>query len=416
VLTRFVPPLLREPEFRRFWIGQTISVFGDQVTLLALPIVAVLGIGADAAQMGVLTAAGLLPHLLFSLPTGVWLDRVRRKRRLMILADIGRALAIATIPAAFLLDALRLEQLFVVTFVVGCLSVVFDIGWNTIFVAVTRRDQFVQANALLSGSRSLSNVGGPSIAGILVQAVGAPLTMLLDALSFIGSALFLGRIRAPEPQVDPEPGSVREQLAEGLRFIARDPIIRTGLLSAATLNLFNFSFFALFILYVTTQLGVTPGVLGLALGAGAVGGVVGAIVAPGIGRRLGLGRAYLLGLILFPASLIPIPLVTGPYELVLAMLFATEFGAGLGVMILDVNAGAMLQARTPDRIRARAGGAFRFINYGIRPIGALLGGALGAALGLREAVLLSTVLSLGGVVWLIRSPILRIDVMPEAAE
>lgn len=411
-----MPALLREPEFRKFWIGQTISVFGDQVTLLALPIVAVLSLGADAAQMGVLTAAGLLPHLFFSLPAGVWLDRVRQKRRLMILADIGRALAIGTIPVAFVFGALRLEHLFVVTFVVGSLSVVFDIAYNTIFVAVTRRDQFVQANALLSGSRSLSNVGGPSIAGLLIQVLGAPLTILLDALSFVGSALFLGRLRAPEPPIEEQPGGVREQLAAGFAFIARDPLMRTTVLSAATLNLFNFSFFALFILYVTTHLGVSPGVLGLALGAGAVGGVVGAIAAPAIGRRLGLGRAFVFGLILFPVSLIPIGLVTEPYPAVLAMLFATEFGAGFGVMILDVNAGAMIQARTPDRIRARAGGTFRFINYGIRPIGALLGGALGSAFGVREALIFSTIAALSAVLWLFRSPILALTEMPEAAE
>jgi MFS family permease len=413
---RFVPPLLRETQFRRFWIGQTISVFGDQVTLLALPIIAVLVLHADPAQMGVLTAAGLLPHLFFSLPAGVWLDRVRQKRRLMILADLGRALAIATIPIAFVAGMLRPELLFIVTFVVGCLSVVFDIAWNTIFVSVTRRDQFVQANALLSGSRSLSNVGGPSIAGILIQVLGGPVTMLLDAASFVGSAAFLRRIQAPEAPIEEEPGGIREQLGAGLSFIFRDPIIRTTVLSAATLNLFNFSFFALFILYVTTSLGVVPGVLGLVLGAGAVGGVLGAIVAPGIGRRLGLGRAYLFGLILFPASLIPIGLVTEPYPAVLAMLFATEFGAGIGVMILDINAGAMLQARTPDRIRARAGGTFRFINYGIRPIGALLGGALGSAFGVREALIFSTVAALSGVLWLIRSPILQLNEMPEPAE
>ena len=413
---RFIPGLLREREFRNFWLGQTISVFGDQITLLAVPIVGALVLGADAAQMGLLTAVGLLPHLLFSLPAGVWLDRVAHRRRLMIVADILRAAAILVVPVAFMAGLLTIELLFAVAFVVGSLSVVFDISWNTLFVAVAKREQFVQANALLSGSRSLSNVGGPALAGILIELLSAPITLVVDALSFLGSAVFLGRIRAPEPPIDPTPGSVRDQLVAGVGFIFRDPIMRATLLSAATLNLFNFAFFALFILYVTTRLGVEPGVLGLALGAGAVGGVIGAILAPRIGRRLGLGRALLLGLILFPASLIPIPLVTGDYWVVLVMLFATEFGAGLGVMILDINAGALLQGRTPDQLRARAGGAFRFINYGIRPIGALLGGALGSALGIREALIVSTVAALGGAVWLFRSPILAIRDMPETAE
>ena len=406
---------MREHNFRNFWFGQTISVFGDQITLLALPIVAVLVLDADPAQMGLLTAVGLLPHLLLSLPAGVWLDRVRSRRRLMIAADLLRAGVIALIPIAYVGGWLSLELLMIVAFVVGSTSVVFDISWSTLFVSVARRDQFVEANALLNGSRSLSNVGGPALAGILIELLSAPITLVVDAFSFVASAFFLRRISAEEPTIDPQPGTIRQQLAAGLTFLFGDKLMRTTLLSVATLNLFNFAFFAQFILYVTTILGVDPGVLGLALGSGAVGGVLGAIVAPAIGRRIGLGPAYILGLVLFPASLIPIALITEPGWLVLVMLIATEFGAGLGVMILDINVAAVIQARTPDRLRARSGGAFRFINYGMRPIGALLGGALGASLGLRDGILVATVLSLAGLLWLIGSPLLRLRDMPEPA-
>jgi MFS family permease len=415
-VNRLVPPLLRETEFRRFWIGQTISVFGDQVSVLALPIVAVLVLHANPAQMGLLTAVGLVPHLLFSLPAGVWLDRVQQRRRLMVLADVGRAMAIALVPVAFLFGWLGIELLFVVAFVVGSLSVVFDISWNTIFVSVARREQYVEASALLNGSRSLSAVGGPALAGVLIEILTAPITLLADALSFLGSAFFLARIRAEEPPIEHDPGTVRAQLAAGLAFIGRDPIIRGTLLSAATLNFFNYCFAALFILYVTTYLGVDPGVLGLALGAGAIGGVIGAVVANRVGRRLGIGRAYVIGLILFPASLVLVPLAGGPPALILPLLFLAEFGAGLGVMILDINAGAMLQARTPDRLRGRAGGAFRFINMGIRPIGATVGGILGALIGVRETLFIVTVAQLAGVLWLIGSPILALRDLPAATE
>jgi MFS family permease len=417
VLSRYVPPLLRETQFRRFWIGQTISVFGDQVTGLALPIVAVLILHADATQMGLLTAVGLLPHLLFSLPAGVWLDRVQERRRLMIVCDVLRAAAIAAIPVAFVLGWLGLALLFAIAFVVGTLTVVFDISWNTLFVSVAKREQFVEANALLNGSRSLSSVGGPAIAGFLIQVLSAPVALVADALSFLGSAVFLGRVRAIEPPIEHEPGSIRSQLASGLTFIFRDPIMRPSVLAAATLNLFNFCFQALFILYATVYLHVTPGVLGLALGAGAVGGVIGAITASRIGRRLGLGRSYLLGLIVFPGSLILVPLAGGmPDPIVLAFLFLSEAGAGLGVMILDINAGAMLQARTPDRIRGRAMGAFRFINMGIRPIGATIGGLLGGILGVQETLYIVILLQFTGVLWLIGSPVLRLRDMPEPAE
>ena len=416
---RFVPPLLRETEFRRFWLGQTISVFGDQVTQLALPIVAVLMLHAEPTQMGLLTAVGLLPHLLFSLPAGVWLDRVHNRRRLMILCDLGRAFAIAAIPLAFVLGFRRLELLFLIAFVVGSLTVVFDIAWNTLFVSVVRRDQYVDATALLNGSRSLSSVAGPAISGVLIQLFTAPVALLADATSFLGSVFFLRRITAPEPPVEHEPGTIRQQLASGLQFIFGDPIMRPTILAAATLNLFNFCFQGLFILYATSPdyLGVEPGILGIALGLGAVGGVIGAITASRIGRILGIGRAYVLGLILFPASVILIPLAGGmPQTVILALLFLSEFGQGVGVMILDINAGAMIQARTPDRIRGRAMGAFRFINMGIRPIGATIGGVLGGVLGVQPTLFVVIALQLSGVLWLYRSPILRLRGMPDPAE
>ena len=416
-LGRFVPPLLHEQQFRRFWIGQTISAFGDQITYLALPIVAVLILKADAAQMGLLTAIGLLPHLLFSLPAGIWLDRVRERRRLMIMADIGRAAGLALVPFAFLANVLSIELLFAIAFAIGALSVVFDTAWNIFFVAVAKRDQYVQASSLLNGSRSMSSVAGPAIGGVLIQVLSAPITLVLDALSFLGSAFFLGRIHATEPPIDRDPGTVREQLRDGLSFIAHDPIIRGVLLSVATVNLFNYCFAALFILYVTVNLGVEPGILGLALGAGAVGSVAGAVIAGRVGRRLGIGRAYLVGLVLFPAPLILVPLADGlPQVVVLAVLFVMEFLAGMGVMILDVSAGAMLLARTPDRIRGRSAGTFRFVNMGVRPIGAILGGVLATAIGIRETLIIVTIAQLGGVLWLIGSPILRLRDLPEAPE
>ena len=418
-LRRRLPPLLFDaPDFRRLWLGQTISVFGDQVTQLGLPLVAVLILGADAGQMGTLTAFGLLPHLIFSLPAGVWLDRIRTKRRLMIGADLARAALIASIPLASLLGVLAMPQLYLVGFLAGALSVVFDLSWNTLFVAVTTRERYVEAMALLNGSRSLASVGGPTIGGLLVQLLGAPIAMFADSLSFLGSVLFLRRITAPEPPIEVDEGSTRERLLAGLSFVIRDRIMRPTLLSVATINLFTFAVNALFILYATTTLGVSPGALGLALGTGAIGSVIGALVASRIGRRIGLGPAYALGCVLYPASLLLIPLAGPgmPMPAILALLFASEFGAGFGVMILDINVGAVLYARTPDRIRGRAGGAFRFVNYGVRPIGALMGGILGGLVGVREAILFGVIAALTGVLFLIGSPILRLRDLPEVSE
>jgi MFS family permease len=416
-VTRFIPPLLRTRDFLRFWIGQTVSVTGDQITAVALPLAAVLVLHADPAGMGLLTAAGLLPHLFFSLAAGVWLDRVQHRRRLMIAADLGRAALGASIPVAWALNVLSLDQLYVVAFLSGTLAVVFDISWSTVFVSVAPRERYIEGNSLLNGSRSLAFVAGPSLAGGLVQVLGAPLAILADALSFLASAGSLATVRAPEAPVETDPAPLRERLFVGLRFVLRDPFMRPEFLGAATLNLFNFGFQALFILYATTYLGVAPGVLGLTLGLGALGGVIGAFVAAPIGRRIGLGRAITLGLFLFPAPLVLVPLAGGaPYELAVAALFASEFLAGIGVMILDINAGSMSLARTPDRIRASSGGAIRFINYGVRPIGALLGGFLGGLIGVRETLFVATVGALLGLVWLVGSPVPGLRDLPEVAE
>ncbi|HUR16176.1 MAG TPA: MFS transporter [Candidatus Limnocylindrales bacterium] len=413
-----IPALLHRPAFRNLWLGQTISVFGDQITLLAIPIIAVLVLNAEPEQMGLLTAAGLLPHLLFSLPAGVWLDRVHRRRRLMVWADIARAVMIATIAVAFMLNALSLAQMFIVTFIVGTLAVAFDISWSTVYVKVVDRPEYVPANSLLNGSRSLAYVAGPSVGGVLIQFLTAPIAVLVDAASYVLSAFFVWRVDAPEPTVEPQTDSIRRQLSTGLSFLARDPIMRPTLASVATLNFFNWAFTALFVLYVTTRLGVSAGELGLALGAGAIGGVVGALLAARIGRRIGIGRAFLIGMIVFPIALVAVPLTPPgtPVPLVIAMLVGMEFVAGFGVMVLDINASAIIPARTPDGIRSRVSGAWRFVNMGIRPIGAIVGGLLGGLIGVQETLLATSLLQLVGVLFLLGTPVLRLHDVPEAAE
>jgi MFS family permease len=407
--------LLRGREFRNFWLAQTVSLFGDQVSLLALPLVAVLVLDASPAQMGFLGAAELFPHLLLSLPAGVLLERVGRRRRVMISADLGRTALLASVPLAYWLDSLTFAQLYGVAFASGSLAVFFDISYMTLYVAVIEREDYVQANALLNGSRSFSFVTGPSVGGLLVQLLSAPAALLADAASYVASALFLGRVRSPEPPVEAAEGGLRAQVSEGIRFVTRNPVLRPTLASVATLNFFNFVFAALFILYASRELDVAAGTLGLVLGAGAVGGVIGAIVAARVGRAIGLGPAFVLGMVLFPAPLLLVPFAGGPRPLVLGMLFAAEFLSGLGVMILDINVGAIMTALTPHRLRSRSTGAFRFVNYGVRPLGSLVGGALGSAVGLRPTLFVAAAAGLAGVLWLIPSPVPALRDLPEEA-
>jgi MFS family permease len=399
-----VPPLLRDMVFRRYWGASTISLFGDQVSSIAVPLAAVLTLHADAAAMGLLTALEWLPSLLFGMHAGAWADRRGRRRQTMIAADLGRAVLMATIPVCYALHVLTMAQMFAVTFAAGALSILFNVSDSTLFVSIVAAGDYVDGQSLLNGSRALSFVAGPSAGGLLAQALSAPFAIAADALSFLGSAFFLGRIRPVEPPADRAPGGV----TAGLRFIVRSPIVRASLMAVAVVNLFDLMFLALFTLYAVRVLHVRPGVLGLVLGAGAVGGVLGSMLTKRIAARVGVGKAYVAGCLLFTAPLALVPLA--PLDrgaLVLVMLFGAEFMSGFGVMLLDISIGSIFAVVIPDTMRARVSGAFQAINYGTRPIGALLGGLLGTTLGLRPALWIAVAGAVLGALLLLPSPLPR---------
>jgi MFS family permease len=410
-----IPSALRQRDFRRFWFGETVSLFGDQITLIALPLAGVLALHASAAEMGYLTAAGIAPALVFSLHAGAWLDRRGRRRQAMLLTVLGRAALLVTIPIAYWLDVLTLAQLYVVAFLIGSLSVLFFVAYTTLFVSLVPRERYLEANSLLNGSRAFSFVSGPSVGGLLVQALSAPGALIADAASFLVSAFTLSSIKPVEP---PTEEAQSGHIKAGLRYLWRSPVIRASLLATATINFFNFVFWALFILYATRTLGVRPGVLGLVLGAASIGGVIGSILTGRISRRFGVGPTYVLSCVLFPAPLVLVPLAHGsqPRWLILTLLFASEFASGFGVMLLDITAGSIKTALIPDRLRARVAGAYMVVNYGVRPIGALVGGALGTWIGLRPTLWIASTAAIAGVLWLLPSPVMKMRELPEVEE
>jgi predicted MFS family arabinose efflux permease len=393
-------------------VGQTVSLFGDQVSLLAIPLLAALELDAGAAQMGLLTAAALAPNLLFAIHLGAWADRRPRRRELLIGADIGRALLLLTIPLAWALGILSLAQLYVVAFAAGSLGVLFSVAYDIVFVALLDRRHYIEGSSLINGSRAVSIVAGNGVAGLLVQALTAPIALLLDALSYLGSAIFIGRAGAVE-SVPAREGEGAD-LAAGLRLIVRTPLIRAALLASATLNLFNTGFYALLVLYATRNLGMGAGAIGLALAIGGVGSLVGALVVRRLSRRIGLGRALVFGFVLTPAPLLLVPLAAGTGAPVL-LLAVAEFFNGMGVMVLDVGLGSLYAALVPDPLRARVSGAFLLVNYGVRPIGALAGGLLAVAIGLHATMWVTAVGALAGVLWLLPSPMPRLRELPRAA-
>lgn len=409
-----VPGLLREPgPFRVFWAGQAISLFGDQVSLIAVPVTAVLILHAGPAEMGGLVAAAWLPSLLFALHAGAWVDRTGHRRRNMIAADLGRAALLLSIPGAAAMHGLTLVQLYAVVFLNGSLSVLFNVSGTTLFVSTVPPDRYVEGQSLLHGSRAFSFIGGPSVGGLLAQAFSAPGALVADAVSFVASALSLSVIAPPEPETERES---RGLLLGGLRFVFRTPVMRACLAATATINLFQLAYSALAVLYIVDRLHVSPGVLGLVLGSGSVGALIGSVLAGRLARRIGIGPAFLVGCVVFPAPLVLTALAGGPMPIVLAMLFAAQFGAGLGVVILDISGGAIFAALIPHRLRSRVTGAYTVVNYGVRPLGSLLGGALGAAIGIRPTLLLVSLCAVAGFLWLLPSPVPRMAALPAAAE
>ncbi|MFJ4675047.1 MFS transporter [Kitasatospora sp. NPDC088783] len=413
---RRIPELLHEPAFRRYWTGQTVSSLGDQITLLVIPLIAVATLHADAAQMGYLSAAGYLPYLLFSLHAGGWADRYGRRRRMMIATDLGRAAALLTVPIAHAAGVLTLTQLYAVVLAVGVLSVFFHVCNPPLFVALVPAERYLSGNALINGSRAATYVAGPGLGGLLVQLLAAPLALVVDAASFLVSALFLRKIDPVEP---PPAEKGHSGAAEGLRWIRRDPVIRASLLGTATVNLFTFVIGALFVLYATRELRFSAGLLGAVMAAAAVGTLLGAALTGRLAARIGIGPAFLLGLVLFPAPLLLIPLAGGSVAAAAALLFGAEFLSGVGVMILDISAGTIFAACIPDALRSRVFGAYQAVNYGVRPLGSLLGGLLGSTLGLRPALWIAAVGAVCSALWVLASPIPRmreLPVRPEPAE
>lgn len=400
-MRRHIPELLRSNRpFRNYWTGQTISLFGDQIALLAIPLLAVLTLDASAEQMGLLGAVELAPCLFFAFHFGAWTDRRRSRRALLIAADLGRAALLLGLPLVAALGVLTMPILYAVAFATGTLGVLFMVAEQTVFTSLVKPRDYVEANSLLIGSRSVSIVGGKTLGGLLVAALSAPVAIAVDAVTFIVSALFVRRADVPEPPAaPPEPGG----FAAGIRFVRRTPLLQAALMGTATFNLFNTAFWALIVLFATRELGLGSGAIGIALGVGAIGSIIGSACAKRLNARIGLGKALILSFVLAPLPLVLVPIAHGPPGVSMALLTAAEFFSGIGVMVLDVGLGSVQAAVIPDQLRSRVWGAILFVNWGIRPLGALGGGLLAGWIGLRPTMYIAAIGGMAGVLWLIPS-------------
>ncbi len=399
--------LWRDRAFRTFWSAQTVSEFGDRINELALPLIAVTLLNATPAEVGLLTAAVWLPNIV-SLFIGSWVDQRQDKRRLMIAADLARMLILLSLPVAYWMGVLTLAQLYAIALLAGAAHVVFNTAYASFFVRLVSRENYLEANSKLSATRSLSSMGGPALGGLLIQWLSAPVAIVADALSFAFSALQLGRLRETAPSPPIEDGTVLQRARAGMRYLFRHPFLRTSMLCAATINLFNLIGSALLVLFAARNLGLSAGTIGLALGIGASGGLLGAIFAGRLSQWLGAGRLIAIAAVIFPASMAIVAFADGPWLLRAGLLGLAEFVAGFSVMCFDVPLVALQQSVTADGMRSRVMGAFLSINYGIRPLGAVLGGLLGNWIGPKETLLVSSVGGVLAVLWLIGSPILKV--------
>jgi MFS family permease len=405
-------------DFLKLWSAETISQFGTRVTQLALPLVAIIVLDASAFEVAALGTVEFAPFILFTLPAGVWVDRLRRLP-ILIGSDFARAALLATIPIAYFTDVLTLTQLFIVGFLFGTCTVCFDVAYQSYLPSLVERDQIIDGNSKLEISRSAAQIGGPGLAGGLVEIFKAPYAILVDAISFLGSGLFLLRIRKHEEPVakaaDGSKPSIWRELKEGLRFVLGNPNLRAQAGCTATSNFFSNVAFAIFLVFAVRELELSPGVIGVIFALGNAGTLVAAFTAMRLSRRFGIGPTTIaVGMTWGPASLLIALAPEG--NAAIPFLVAAQLILGFSIVVYNIIQVSYRQAICPPRVQGRMNSVMRFIVWGTIPIGALLGGALGSWIGLRETIVVGAIGGSTAFLWIVFSPQRHLREMPEPIE
>jgi MFS family permease len=397
--------LSRNTDFARLWLGESVSAIGSQVTMLALPLLAVNDLGASAGQMGLLGAAETTPFLLFALLAGVWVDH-RRKRPILVAANVARAVLLGLIPLLAALGILTMADLLVIAFAVGSCAVPFEVAYQSYLPRLVDRQELIEANSRLTASTSVAEIGGPGLGGVLVGALTAPVAIAADAISFLASATSLATIQRVEPDADPHPGDrgIGGQIREGIRETASNRYLLAFAGEAATYNVAWSAMNSILVLWAVRELGLNAATIGLVFSVGSVGALLGALVTGAVARRVGVGRAMWTSAVVSNLGVLLIPLAGGGTTAEIALLGAAFFLQGLGATATNVHTYAIRQAVTPDRLMGRTTAVYRVLTHGFVPLGALLGGLLGDALGLRPALAIAAVALFPSWLWLYFSP------------
>jgi len=415
------PNLFRHPNFRKLWIGDTVSQFGTQVSQLAIPLVAIIFLKASAFEVALLGTVEFLPFLLFTLPAGAWVDRLQR-RPILITGDLGRALCLISIPIAYELGVLTIAQLYVVGFAMGVLTVFFDVSYQSYLPSLVNRDQLVEGNAKLQASQSAAQILGPGFGGYLIGILTAPVAVIVDAVSYLASALFVFTIKSSEPPIPPSEGprgsrtdrlrGFGSEIKEGLAFVLGHPYLRMIAAATGSSNLFGNVATGIYLVYVVRVLGLDALRIGLIFSLGSIGTFVGALVANRIASRIGVGRTTILAMAINGPSVFLIAIA--PVGAAEPFLIASAAFGGFGALVYNINQISFRQAITPERMQGRMNATMRFLVWGTIPIGSVISGVLATIFGLSATIWVGAILSFTPVLFLVFSPIRSIKVMPSS--
>jgi MFS family permease len=413
-LKRLVPHggLWRHGDFMKLWAGQTISEVGSSVSQIAIPLVAVLILDATTFEVAALGTVQFLPFLLFTLPAGVWVDRLSR-RLVLIVGDAGRALLLASLPLAYAFGALTLAQLFAVAFFVGILTVFFDLAYQAYLPYLVERHEVVEGNSKLQTTVAGAAIAGPGLGGALVSALTAPYAILVDSFSFLASGAFTVAIRRREPEkvVTEERPRMRTELSEGLRFVLKQPYLRAQAMSTSLSNFFSNLGFAIIVVFMVRELDMSPALIGIAFMGGGIGWLIGSLTSVPIAKRIGVGGTTLLGTAICGPGLVLNAIA--PKSFPLPFILGAGVISAFGAIIYNIQQISLRQLITPQRLQGRMTAVMRFIVWGTIPLGSLIGGALGASIGLRETLVIGAIGTCTSVIPIYFSPIRKLVDFPE---
>jgi MFS family permease len=399
--------------YRMLWSAATVSAFGSQVTMLAIPLLAAATLDASALEMSILAAAQNAAIPIFGLFAGVVADH-RARRPLLILSDAARALVLVVIPITWWTGVLSMPLLIAVSFAAGAFGVLFDVTRQAVVPTIVSREQLVDGNGKIYTSEAASDLTGPGLAGVLVQLIGAPAAILFDCISYVGSAILLARMRIVE-STEKSPlglGKVIAELREGFRVFRSIPLLSAIGLATASGNLFESARTAILVLFMTRELDLSAAYVGAVYAAGGLGFLIGSFLPAWLANRLGVGKAITAGLAIFWIGDLIYPFAGGPKVVAAGLLGVAMFIGGIGGSIFDVNQVSLRQAITPANVRGRVNAVLRVMIRGIAPVGALIGGAIAELIGLRAALVFAAFSSPVSLLVIYRSNIHRLQTIP----